>query len=555
MLLPRLTPPLAALVVVVLSALLAPRADAQFGIPAGVNLGIGVAPDVVTGVATADLDADGLGDIVGVDSANPGNVGLALGLGGGAYAVQAVVPGGITGSPTGLATPQLADFDGDGFLDLVASGTDSSSTNTALHVYRGIPGAGTYTFSLQAVLPVAALPGEVTGVRTTDFTADGLIDVLATNTSAVATSRVVGLRRNLGGFVFGPMTSQTTATGAADIDVCVDFNNDQLKDLVICRPISPTGLPGFVDLYAGVGNGPFNPTPPFIPTQPSISLQMPNGYSPIDVHFLECDQKAGYDLAIAVDGPTPGIFLVPNLGAPPFYSAVGLVQPFGVTNVPVSIQRAESVFDGVEDLLVYSLNPTGPTLKPATFEVLSIKDCGAATVSVTNAGVSNTSIVGVEKGALQAVGDQGLDGKQEVLLVDHSTPGGSTINVYPNVTPTEFSLSPTVPMLGQVTPIRFSIEIPNFPGRPFMVLFSSQGTLPGTMAGFGLVVPLNAPFHPWVLQGTLSAAGSGSFQTPAVTFPSAPVTFSRQIASCVVVLQTPSGPPIHVTNPAILTLP
>src|SRR5690606_29577556 len=102
---------------------------------------------------------------------------------------------------------------------------------------------------------------------------------------------------------------------------------------------------------------------------------------------------------------------------------------------------------------------------------------------------------------------------------------------------------------------RFDIEIPGFPGRPFLIVFSAQGTLPGTPAGFGLTVPLNAPFQPWVVQGTLTAAGSGSFQTPPVTFPSSPVTFSLQMASAVVVLQTASGPPVHVTNPAVLTLP
>lgn len=556
MLLHPLTPRRAAtLAVGLLVSFCAPQAAAQFGIPAGVNLGIGLTPEVITGVATGDLDGDGFGDIVGVDSANPGNVGLALGQLGGTYAVQAVIPGGISGSPTGLGTPQLADFDNDGFLDLIASGTDAAGANTAVHIYQGIPGAGTYTFVLQTVLPVAPLPGEVTGLRTTDFTADGLQEFLATNTSAVAANRVVGLRRNLGGFIFGPMTSQTTATGASDIDICVDFNNDKLKDLVICRPAVAGGAPGFVDVYAGVGAGPFNPQPPFIPQQPTISLQMPSGFSPIDVHFIECDQKNGYDLAIAVNGPTPGIFVVRNLGAAPFYSQAGLATPFAVTNVPTSIQRAESNFDGVEDLLVYALNPTGPTLKQATIEVLSIKDCSPASISVTGAGSSNTSVVSAEKGALLAVGDQSLNGKQDLLLVDHSTAGGSTVNVYANIAPVEYTISPTAPLLGEVTQMRFLIEAPAFPGRPFLVLFSLNGSIPGTPAGFGLTVPLNLPFQPFFIQGTLSAAGSGSFSTQAVTFPSAPVTFSQQMTSAVVVMQTASGPPIHVTNPAIITLP
>ena len=33
------------------------------------------------------------------------------------------------------------------------------------------------------------------------------------------------------------------------------------------------------------------------------------------------------------------------------------------------------------------------------------------------------------------------------------------------------------------------------------------------------------------------------------------MTFSLQMAGAVVVMNTPSGPPIHVTNPATITLP
>jgi len=554
MLLPRFVSRVATVLSLGVAVLIcAPDAYAQFGLPANVNLGIGTPPAVISGVATGDLDNDGRGDIVGVDSANPGNIGLALGIGGGLYSVQTVVPGGALGSPTGLATPQLADFDNDGFLDLAASGTNSTGTDTAVFIYQGVPGAGTYTFVLQQILPVAPLPGEVTGLRTTDFTNDGLQEFLATNDSSLAVNQLVGLRRNLGGFVFGPMVSQSTATGASDIDICVDFNGDQLKDLVICRPISAFG-PAGVDLYAGVGT-PFQPQFPFIPPTPTISLQMPPGFSPKDVHFIECDFQNGYDLVIGVDGPIPGIFVLRNLGPPNFFASAALLTPFISTGVPVSVLRAESTFDGVEDLLVYGLNPSGPVLKSATFDLFEMKNCIPTLVSATQAGAADTTAANQEKLAPQAVGDQQFDGQRELLVVDHSTPGGSTINVYTNNTPTEFTISPDQPTLGQVTPIRFKIEIPNHAGSPFFLLFSTAGPTPGTPIGGGLVLPLNLPLFPVVFQGTLSAAGDGSFGTPAVTFPSAPVTFSLQMAGAVVVMSSAGAGPVHVTNPATITLP
>src|SRR5690606_39704405 len=109
-----------------------------------------------------------------------------------------------------------------------------------------------------------------------------------------------------------------------------------------------------------------------------------------------------------------------------FFQAEDGIRDFHVTGVqtcalpilPVSIQRAETSFDGVEDLLVYSLNQAGPSLKSATLEVLGIKDCAASPISITSAGAADTAAVSVFSGALLAVGDQGVDGKQELLLVD-----------------------------------------------------------------------------------------------------------------------------------------
>ena len=430
---PKHCTPVGLLRSMLLLAALVPTAAAQIGAPASVSLGIGSPPAHITGTVTGDLNGDTFGDLVGTDNASPGRVGLALGTIGGAYTVMAPVID-PAGSPNGAFLPKLADFDLDGSLDLVYAGTTpfAGATDTAVFILRGVPAGLTYTFVPTATMIAVPLPSTITSLKTTDYDGDGLQDILVTTTSAVPANNRVGLIRNLGGFTFGPLTSSTTATGAAEIDVCVDYNRDGRKDSVICRPI--VGATSFVDVYAGIG------PPLFFSTAPTISLPLPSGFEPIDVHWLECDQSSGYDLAVSGGGTNPGLLLFRNLGSPPFFSPVVGAAPFTVNGIPAAIQRLEVDFDGIQDLSVNVIGAGPTTLRPTSLQVLHVDDCALSALQNINIGSFETSALPLNLSEVLAAGDQNNDGKTDLVAVTHAAAVDDRVLVFPNITPVTASL-------------------------------------------------------------------------------------------------------------------
>ena len=529
---------------------LAPSLSAQFAAPQPVSLGIGTPPDNLTGVARGDLNGDLLGDVVGTDNASPGKIGLALRTLAGTYTTQTAVID-PAGSPNGAFLPTLADFDLDGNLDLVYAGTTptGAATHSAVFVLRGVPSGATFTFVPVLTIPLLVLPSTVTGLRSTDYDGDGMQDILATVSSSVPANNRVILIRNLGGFTFGPLTSSTTATGPSQIDVCVDFNHDGLKDLVICR-VAPGSL-SFVDLYAGIG------PPLFLPSNPQVSLALPAGFEPVDVHWLDCDQEAGYDLAVAGRGPNPGILLYRNLGAAPFFNQPVTPVPFPLNGTPSAIARMEFDFDGVEDLAVFEIN-SGPTsLRPTTFEMLGIDDCNLTSLLLTSIGSFETAVIDSPVAGPQKAGDQDLDGLVDLVTLDHVAGGPDQVLVYQNIAPTSYAISPTHPLLGQSVAFTFFIQAPpSLAGRQFWVAFSLMGTEPGLNINGGLLLPLNPPFLPLVIPGILGPSGNGSFTAPPILIPPAPRLFSTQLASAYVVQGPVPGAGFAFTsNPAVVTIP
>ena len=234
--------------------------------------------------ATADLNGDGLTDVVGLDA----NLNLvsALGRGDGTFSSTYTVAGSSLGS---LAT---GDFNGDGKVDVVA--ISASNQDSALFFYAG-NGNGAFQPSLPGVdlkAPGAQVPvtGDFNGDNNLDVvlpyslsfpaTGSGLIflpgkgngafgsAVLFSQQNTSITQRVLVADLNndkkldlvWNGAVYlgnGDGTFQQTPLGLSGTPLAVaDLNGDGIPDLLM----GSTG-PGSASIYAGNGNGTFQPSP------------------------------------------------------------------------------------------------------------------------------------------------------------------------------------------------------------------------------------------------------------------------------------------------------
>ena len=234
--------------------------------------------------ATADLNGDGLTDVVGLDA----NLNLvsALGRGDGTFSSAYTIAGSSLGS---LAT---GDFNGDGKVDVVA--ISASNQDSALFFYAG-NGSGAFQPSLPGVdlkAPGAQVPvtGDFNGDNNLDVvlpyslsfpaTGSGLIflpgkgngtfgsPVLFSQQNSSITQRVLVADLNndkkldlvWNGAVYlgnGDGTFQQTPLGLSGTPLAVaDLNEDGIPDLLM----GSTG-PGSASIYAGNGNGTFQPTP------------------------------------------------------------------------------------------------------------------------------------------------------------------------------------------------------------------------------------------------------------------------------------------------------
>ncbi|MBE0564704.1 MAG: VCBS repeat-containing protein [Krumholzibacteria bacterium] len=163
------------------------------------------------GIAAVDLDADGLLDLVGVDSLN--RVWIALnGLG------RDFSPGGWINAGSGSRSLALGDLDGDGDADLVVAG-QADETLTFLQ--------NTGTGVLNRLVGSLVLGSRPEGVLVEDVNQDGINDVIVNLRDAGTIAVVYGL----GGWAFTPPVS-FAAGGDVAYFATGDFNTDLVPDIL-----------------------------------------------------------------------------------------------------------------------------------------------------------------------------------------------------------------------------------------------------------------------------------------------------------------------------------
>jgi hypothetical protein len=147
------------------------KGDGTFQPPVHTTLPI---PDWLGILAVGDFNEDGKQDLIvsTIDNGNQENI-LLLGNGDGTFSQQSPLP-----NSCGSLTTVVVDLNGDHHMDLVLG------CNGGLQVYLG---HGDGTFSGPANLPIVSFPGTYFGVAVADFNGDGKLDIAAVDTGSQST--------------------------------------------------------------------------------------------------------------------------------------------------------------------------------------------------------------------------------------------------------------------------------------------------------------------------------------------------------------------------------
>ena len=331
-----------------------PANDRRFGLPLAATLEItdpsgslaaatgSPLPTSQKPVAIAVLDfGGGLLDLAVL--ANNGSVDIFNGLGPDGFELGAAL------SPAGnpLLTPAVAivaaDFNGDGFLDLVVAGGDHAQIWIHTSVNGGQPGP---------IFPATGIHFLAAG----DFNNDGAPDLIA----LAGPSLAVLLNDGFGGF-HPPTVASYPTGGASPISAAVgDFNGDGNLDIAVVNEDNNT-----LTVFLGDGLGGFSPLP-------GISAR---GKNPFAVVAGDFNGDGNLDLAIALNTDSTVAVLLGD-GQGNFTDAPGSPFPAGVMG-PYQLGMADFDGDGHPDLAVVgSLSP-----KTANLMVLLGTGTGAFTPS------------------------------------------------------------------------------------------------------------------------------------------------------------------------------
>lgn len=188
-------------------------------------------------VKTGDLNGDGNVDLVAPHPSTGYSVLLGDGTGGFSAPLLTALPG------TGVSSLVLADFDGNGILDL------AMAQYTPVNVVSVLFGTGIGTFSPFDEFPI----DRPTALATEDFDGDGFQDLAISIRSSASVS--IRLGNGDGTFSVGPSLALADSTSIPTTMAVGDFDADGELDLAV----SDSGTAGSVAFFAGMGGGDFNP--------------------------------------------------------------------------------------------------------------------------------------------------------------------------------------------------------------------------------------------------------------------------------------------------------
>jgi Bacterial Ig-like domain (group 3)/FG-GAP-like repeat len=321
-------------------------------------------------ILAGDFNHDGNLDLAVVISGDStlgdgtGTVNILLGNGDGTFQPQQTY---IVGNrPDSIA---MADFNGDGILDLaVLNSTDDNVTVllgvgdgtfqleqscTTVPALQGVRSEGSPTTCVTATFPVGA---DAAQIATADFNGDGFADLVVTNSGNNTVSVLLGV---------GDGTFQSQVTYAVGHEVhgiaVADFNGDGIPDLAVTNEQD-----GTVGVLLGIGDGTFQ--------QPQVTYT--TGPVPMGISVGDFKGNGNADLAVSnFESNSVSVFL--NKG-----DGTGTFQPQAVFpggGIPLQLVAGDLNGDGLSDLAVVNAKQFTDSIFKATILLAAQTEAATAT--------------------------------------------------------------------------------------------------------------------------------------------------------------------------------